>query len=128
MTRVLVVEDSVDVLSVLKIELEAVGYQVDAVTNGNEALLIADRTQPDVIVSDLGMPGMDGFDFIKRVRQTPRLAAVPAIALTGASMDRDIQQAIAFGFTTHLTKPVEASELVRQIEQLTARRLRRKAG
>ena len=128
MTRVLVVEDSVDVLSILRIELEAAGYQVDAVTNGNEALLIADRTQPDVIVSDLGMPGMDGFDFIKRVRQTPRLAAVPAIALTGASMDRDIQQAIAFGFTTHLTKPVEASELVRQIEQLTARRLRRKAG
>jgi CheY-like chemotaxis protein len=128
MTRVLLVEDSVDVLAVLQIELEGMGYQIDALTNGHDALLVAHRTRPDVIVSDLGMPGMDGFDFIKRVRQSPQLAAVPAIALTGASMDKDIQQALAFGFTTHLTKPVEAGELARQIERLTARRLRRKAS
>jgi two-component system CheB/CheR fusion protein len=128
MTRVLLVEDSVDVLSVLQFELEGMGYQVDAVTNGHEALLVAQRMRPDVIVSDLGMPGMDGFAFIQRVRQTPRLESVPAIALTGASLDKEIQQALACGFTAHLTKPVEASELASSIEQLTARRLRRKAG
>jgi|SRR5215468_11717815 len=128
MTRVLLVEDSVDVLSVLQIELEGMGYQIDAVTNGHDALLAVQRNRPDIIVSDLRMPEMDGFDLIKRLRQSPRLGAVPAIALTGASMEKDIEQALAFGFTAHLTKPVEAGELVKKIEQLTVRRLRRKAG
>ncbi|PYS40977.1 MAG: hypothetical protein DMG14_08825 [Acidobacteria bacterium] len=128
MTRVLLVEDSVDLLYVLQIELESLGYEVEAAANGDAALVAAQRRAPDVIVSDLGMPGMDGFDFIKRIRKTPGLGSVPAIALTGASMYSDVQQALAFGFTAHLTKPVEARELERRIEQLTARRLERKAG
>jgi CheY-like chemotaxis protein len=128
MTRILLVEDSADVLYVLKIELEAKEYVVDAVGDAHQALLAAERARPDVIVSDLGLPAMDGFDFIKRIRKTPRLASIPAIALTGASMDKDIQHALACGFTAHLTKPVESQELCRRIEHLTARRLHRKAG
>jgi two-component system response regulator MtrA len=128
MTRVLLVEDSADLLYILQIELESLGYEVEAVTNGDAALAAARRRHPDVIVSDLGMPGMDGFDFIKQIRKTPGLRSVPAIALTGASMSSDIQQALAFGFTAHLTKPVEPRELGRRIQQFTARRLERKAG
>jgi len=128
MTRVLIVEDSADVLSVLRMELEWVGYCVDAVTNGTDGLAIAQQTAPDVIVSDIGMPGMDGLEFIKRIRKIPGLARVPAIALTGAGLDKDINQALAFGFTTHIIKPVEAKDLCAQIEQLTAKRLLRKAG
>ena len=126
MTRVLLVEDSADVLYLFQFELESVGYEVDAVTDAAAALAAAERTRPDVIVSDLGLPVMDGFEFIKRVRKMPGLGAVPAIALTGASIDH-VEQAIAFGFTTHLTKPVEASELCNRIEQLCSLRLR-KAG
>jgi CheY-like chemotaxis protein len=128
MTRVLLVEDSVDVLFVLQVELEGMGYAVDAVPGAHEALVVAQRKRPDVIVSDLSMPGMDGFEFIRQIRKAPGLARVPAIALTGTSMDKDIQQALAFGFTAHLTKPIEASELGHRIQQLTAQRLRRKAG
>jgi CheY-like chemotaxis protein len=101
---------------------------VDDVADAHHALLVAEHTRPDLIVSDLGLPVMDGFDFIKRIRKIPRLASIPAIALTGASMDKDIQQALACGFTAHLTKPVEAQDLCNRIEQLTARRLQRKAG
>jgi CheY-like chemotaxis protein len=128
MTRVLLVEDSADVLNVLQIELEWMGYAVDAATDAGAALALAERQRPDVIVSDLGMPVIDGFEFIRRVREIPGLASVPAIALTGAGLDRDIQQALAFGFTAHLMKPVEAKELVNRIELLTAKRLQRKAG
>ncbi|OLE33109.1 MAG: hypothetical protein AUI36_28705 [Cyanobacteria bacterium 13_1_40CM_2_61_4] len=128
MTRVLLVEDSADVLDVLQIELEWMGYEIDATVDAKTALAAAERQHPDVIVSDLGMPGMDGFEFIRRIREIPGLASVPAIALTGASLDRDVQQALAFGFTAHLTKPVEAKELASRIELLTARRLQRKAG
>src|SRR5438105_2712452 len=128
MTRVLLVEDSADVLYLLRMELEDMGYEVDAEADAKAALAAAERQRPDVIVSDLGMPEMDGFQFILRIREIPGLALVPAIALTGASLDRDVQQALAFGFTAHITKPVEAKELANRIELLTARRLQRKAG
>src|SRR5262245_47485005 len=102
MTRVLLLEDSPDVLYVLQVELECLGYEVEAVMDGARALRAAKRRRPDVIVSDLGMPDMDGFEFIRRVRRSPSLASVPAIALTGVTLDRDIQQALASGFTSHL--------------------------
>jgi two-component system, chemotaxis family, CheB/CheR fusion protein len=128
MTRVLLVEDSEDVLYLLQIQLEWLNYTVDTATNAIAGLNLAQRVRPDVIVSDLKMPDVDGLEFIRRVRHNRSLATVPAIALTGASMGLDIQEALANGFTTHLTKPVEASELAKLIEQLTARRFQRKAG
>jgi two-component system, chemotaxis family, CheB/CheR fusion protein len=128
MTRVLLVEDSADVLCVLKLELEWMGYEVDTAADADAALDSAQSVRPDIIVSDLRMPGIDGFEFIKRIRAIPNLASVPAIALTGATLDRDIQQALAFGFSAHAIKPVEIADLAKQIEQLTSRRLKRKAG
>ena len=128
MTRVLLVEDSPDVLAVLQLELEWLGYQIDAASDATAAIDAARRVRPDIIISDLGMPGVDGFEFIRRVRGIPDLASIPAIALTGSTSDRNVQQALAFGFTAHVVKPVEIADLAKKIEQLTSRRLRRKAG
>ncbi len=128
MTRVLLVEDSADVLFVLQMELELFGYTVDALSDAPAALLTARSANPDIIVSDLGMPGMDGFEFIKRVREIPGFASIPAIALTGATLDQDVRQALAFGFTTHMTKPVEGADLDKRIQQLTARWAQLKAS
>jgi two-component system CheB/CheR fusion protein len=128
MTRVLLVEDSADVLYVIQLGLEWMGYEVLTATDADSAIKIAVRTPPDIIVSDLGLPGIDGFEFLRLIRQTSTLAAVPAIALTGAATDDDIQRALAAGFTAHMSKPVEAADLGKRIEQLTARRRKRKAG
>ena len=128
MTRVLLVEDSADVLLVMQLELESMGYEVDAAPDADAGLTAARNVRPDIIISDLRMPGVDGFEFIKRIRALPALASVPAIALTGTTLDRDVQQALAFGFTAHVVKPVEITELAQKIEQLTSRRLKRKAG
>jgi two-component system CheB/CheR fusion protein len=128
MTRVLIVEDSADVLYLLQLQLEWMGYAIDTATDANAGLEVAQRVRPDVIVSDLRMPEIDGLEFIRRVRRIRSLASIPAIALSGASLKADIEQAIANGFTAHLTKPVEASDLAKLIDQLTARRFQRKAG
>jgi two-component system CheB/CheR fusion protein len=128
MTRVLLVEDSADVLCVLQIELEWMGYIVDASTDATAALALARRARPDVIVSDLAMPGMDGLEFIQRIRELDGLASVPAIALTGASLDHTVRQALASGFTTYMTKPVDIADLDKRIQQLTARWLERRAS
>jgi two-component system CheB/CheR fusion protein len=119
MTRVLLVEDSADVLGVLQFELEWLGYQVDAVLDAAVALDIVRRTPPDVIVSDLYMPGMDGLEFIRQIREMPAMASVPAIALTGTAVDKDVRDALSTGFTTHLVKPVEPKELGDEIALLT---------
>jgi len=128
MTRVLLLEDCVDLLLVLQLELQSFGYEVDPMSDADHALVAAQRAVPDVIVSDLGLPGIGGLEFIRRVRNLAGLTSVPAIALTGSGMDKDIQQALAAGFTAHLTKPVEPAVLVNRIEQLTARRLTFKAS
>src|SRR2546427_13126096 len=81
-----------------------------------------------LLFRDLRMPDIDGLEFIRRVRHIQSLASVPAIALTGASSDSDVQQAICNGFTAHLVKPAEATELSKLIEQLAPRGAQRKAG
>jgi len=128
MTRLLLVEDSTDVLYVLQLELQGLGYTVDVAANARTGIEIARLSLPDVIISDLGLPEEDGFEFIKRIRKTKELATVPAIALTGFSEPRHVQQALALGFTAHLIKPVELDDLASLIEKLTTRRLERMAS
>ena len=104
------------------------GYVVDIATDASAGIDIASRNRPDIIVSDLRMPVIDGFEFIKCIRQVSYLEGVPAIALTGISAESELSRAIFSGFTTHLTKPVELGELIHLIEKLTATRVQRKAS
>jgi two-component system CheB/CheR fusion protein len=122
------VEDSADVLEVLQLGLEGLGHEVHAFTDAREALKVAPRLAPDAIVSDLRMPGLDGCEFMKRIRKKPNLISVPAVALTGTSREQEIQEALDCGFTTYMTKPVDANELAARIDQLTAALKLRKAS
>jgi two-component system CheB/CheR fusion protein len=128
MTRVLIVEDSADVLYILKTELEWLGFTVDLARDGENALQIAEQNPPDVIVSDVQMPGVDGIQFVKRLRDNPDLKSTPAIALTGSASAQTVDEALAAGFTIHLTKPVEINDLVQAIERLGEKKLQRNAG
>ena len=128
MTRVLLVDDSEDSLYLLRVELEAQGYTVDVATNATVAFETAKKNRPDVIVSDVQMPDVNGIEFIRRIRGIPKLANVPAIALTGYSLEKEVRAALASGFTAYLTKPVDPAELLRRIEQVVSVRLRHQAG
>src|SRR5215469_1727320 len=109
--RILLVEDYEDILFVMRAELEWMGYQVDAARNGAVALKVAAVTPPDLIISDVCMPDIDGLEFIRMVRENPTLASVPAIAVTGLSTEREIKEVLDHGFTDYLVKPVEPGEL-----------------
>jgi CheY-like chemotaxis protein len=85
------------------------------------ALETAPNFRPDVIVSDLQMPEMDGCELIRRLRDIPDLAAIRAIALTGRSMGEELALAISAGFNACLTKPVEGKTLIDAINQQAGR-------
>jgi PAS domain S-box-containing protein len=117
--RVLLVEDASDVLFLMKKELEWNGFVVYAARDGHSGLEIAKREVPDLIVSDIKMPGMDGYQFMEKLREIAPLASIPAIALTGFGMERDADQARSFGYTAHMVKPVDLEQLINLITSLT---------
>jgi CheY-like chemotaxis protein len=86
------------------------GYQ------GHTLLEAAKRTRPQVVVCDLGLPGLDGFGVAAALRQAPETAGVRLIALTGYGREEDRERALAAGFNVHLVKPVDPERLIRVIE------------
>jgi CheY-like chemotaxis protein len=111
--RVLVVEDERDTLDFLTRLLEGQGATVLAASNAHEALSIVRAESPDVLISDIGLPEMDGYDFIQQVRrgETPS-HGIPAIALTAYARTEDRMRALRAGFQAHMAKPVEPAELI----------------
>ncbi len=118
--RVLVVDDEADTLELLSVILEHSGASVTGVTSASAALAALDETRPDVIVSDIGMPGTDGNELLRIVRSlTPAQGgATPAIALTAYAADADRRLSLAAGFQIHMSKPIDPAELVAVVADL----------
>jgi CheY-like chemotaxis protein len=97
----------------------------DVVTaiSADEALALMERERPDVLVSDIGMPGVDGYEFLRRVRSMSHATAgrIPAIALTAFARSEDRTRALRAGFLVHVSKPVEPSELVATVASVAGR-------
>ena len=120
--RVLVVDDEAETRDLLKIMLTSHGAEVITSASAGEALTRLDNSKPDVLVSDIGMPVLDGYAFIKSMRALDSSQRdIPAIALTAYARAEDRMRALAAGFQMHVPKPVEASELVMVIASLTKR-------
>ncbi len=117
--RILLIEDSQDILALIQMNLETLGYSVIIARDGESGLEMAEREKPDLIVSDIKIPGIDGYELIRRIRMLPALASTPAVAMTGFGMRKDIEEALAAGYNAHLTKPVEIEELCAVIRKLT---------
>jgi PAS domain S-box-containing protein len=121
--RVLLVEDAPDTLEMLRVVFESRGYSTAACATPEEALRVAESGRFDIIVSDIGLPRIDGYELIARLRELPHLREVPALALTGYAAQRDAEAALAAGFDAHVPKPVDPAELAERMNQLTRRGL-----
>ncbi len=109
--RLLLVDDSLDTLDAFRTLLELEGAEVVVADNGTAALRLATTSRFDLILSDIGMPGMDGYELIARLRAHPSSAAIPAFALSGFSDQAGIAHALACGFDAYIDKPVTLSAL-----------------
>jgi len=121
--HVLAVDDEQDALTLVRELLEAAGARMTTARSANEALAKLDAEAPDVVVADLGMPVMDGFGFIARVRRhvDARVREVPAAALTAYARSEDRMKALQAGFQIHLAKPIDPAELVTTVAALAKR-------
>jgi CheY-like chemotaxis protein/anti-sigma regulatory factor (Ser/Thr protein kinase) len=120
--NILVVEDDEDARELLAVVLEQQGATVQAVGSAPEALAVLDRMTPDVLMSDIGLPTIDGYELIKAVRKRERAGAVlPAVALTAYARREDRRLALEAGFHAHVAKPVDPLELVTVVANLARR-------
>ncbi|MGG6264513.1 response regulator [Leptolyngbya sp. AN03gr2] len=115
--NIFIVDDDPDTRDLLRFMLEGEGAIVTVATNAKEALSLLEKELPAVLVSDVAMPEMDGFQLIEQVRELPQGEELPAIALTAYAREEDRMQAITSGFNDYLTKPVDPLELMRLIQR-----------
>jgi PAS domain S-box-containing protein len=116
--RVLALDDDTDSVDVVKRILSTRGAEVRIAFSVSEAMTILRTFTPDVILSDIGMPGQDGYDFIRQLREHSFFAGIPAVALTALARSEDRTRALDAGFQSHIAKPLSAVEVVSVVRSL----------
>ncbi|HEX8184622.1 MAG TPA: ATP-binding protein, partial [Blastocatellia bacterium] len=116
---VVVIEDSRDTLNMLKLWLDDYGCKTFLATDATEGIRLVGESRPDLIISDIGLPGIDGYEFMRKLRQMPGFEYVPAIALTGYARNEDRELAMAAGYNAHIAKPAEVNQLLALMKTLT---------
>jgi CheY-like chemotaxis protein len=111
--RILVVDDNADAADSLTMVLGFDGHEVLAVYTGLQALEQAERFKPDVMLIDIGLPDLDGYEVARRIRAVPAFQSICLVAVTGYGQDADKDRARAAGFSEHLVKPIEFPSLDR---------------
>lgn len=121
MTRILLVEDNDMNSDMLSRRLERKGYQVISALNGLEGIQLALSEQPDLILMDMGLPLLDGWQATQQLKQTPQTRSIPILSLTAHAMMGDRKRALEAGCDEYETKPVNLPRLLTKIETLLAK-------
>lgn len=123
-TRILIAEDHPASLELMRYLLTASGYEVLTAADGEEALAVMRAERPDLLICDLQMPKIDGYEVLRQVREDPGLRHIPVIAVTAFSMVGDRERVLAAGFDDYQSKPIEPENIISQMEQHLAVSLR----
>jgi CheY-like chemotaxis protein len=120
---ILIIEDNEDNMTLMDYLLAAGGYTPLLATSGAQGVRIATQHEPDLILLDIQMPQMDGYEVAGAMRRTPALASVSIVAVTAFAMVGDQERIIAAGFEGYLTKPITPETFVHDVEQFLPRQL-----
>jgi len=118
MRTVLIVEDNAVNRELLRELLEMRGYDVVEACDGEQALKKLAEIQPEILLMDLNMPVLDGYETVRRIRQTPSFASLPVLAVTAYAMRGDREKILNSGFDGYLSKPIQSVELYRELENV----------
>ena len=120
MPRILAVDDEPNIVRLIQVNLERQGYQVETANNGAQALEKIRLSRPDLLVSDVMMPEMDGFELLSSIRRDPALEDLPVIMLTAKAQDRDVMEGYKRGADIYLAKPFNPLELITFVKRILA--------
>jgi CheY-like chemotaxis protein len=118
MKTILIAEDNAVNRELLRELLELRSYTVVEACDGSEALLRIEESKPDAVLLDLGMPVLDGFGTISKLRKNPSFASLPVLAVTAYAMQGDRQRVLDSGFDGYLSKPIDPAALDQELERL----------
>lgn len=115
--KILIVDDDISG-RLLEYNLEKEGYEVYSATNGKEAIVKAEKAKPDLIITDIMMPRMDGFEFLERLRSDKKTRAIPVVFVTARGQASDIKNGLKLGVDAYITKPFDTQDLLKKIKYL----------
>ena len=124
MARILLIEDNPDNLDLMSYLLAAYGHTVSTAEDGESGIAAAKRSPPDLIACDIHLPGVDGYDVARALKDDPSLAAVPVIAVTALAMVGDRERILAAGFDGYITKPIDPQRVVGELDAYLPANLR----
>lgn len=116
--KILVVDDEVYILHILDFSLGAEGFDVITATDGEEALAKAQREKPDLIILDVMMPRLDGYETCRRLKSDPGTKDIPVLLLTARGRDEDRQRGIESGADDYITKPFSPNKLINRVSDI----------
>ncbi len=116
--RILVVEDNPLNLKLVRDVLTASGYDIVEAQTGEEGVRLAGECDPDLVLMDLQLPGIDGYEALRRIREAGRVDGVPVVAVTAFAMREDRERTAAAGFDGYLSKPISVRDLPSQVDAL----------
>jgi len=119
--RILFVEDDMDTYELVQFLMGRNGYEVFLAVNGRDGVSAAIKQKPDLILMDLSLPEMDGWNATKKIKSNPATKNIPVIALTAHALVSDRKRALDAGCDDYITKPIDMVELVRMVEQVLKR-------
>lgn len=119
--KIFIIDDEMDLVETLSFRLKASGYDVDSASNGKTGLEKIEVEKPDLILLDLMMPGIDGYEVCKRLKDNKDLKKIPVIMLTAKGQDSDVDLGKSMGADDYITKPFEASELMEKIKNFLSK-------
>ncbi len=122
--HILVVEDNLDNYELVRFILERNGYDTFLAVNGQDGVAAARLQQPDLILMDLSLPGLDGWDATFQIKSDPRTKDIPLLALTAHTLPSDRKRALEVGVDGYLTKPFELSDLVEAVNEAIQKKRR----
>lgn len=114
--KVLVIDDENDILLIIKSALHEEGYDVTTANNGYDGLALAEDASPDLIILDIMMPEMDGFEVLQQLKENEKTAQIPVVILTGMSSKDKIREALNKGIDYYIVKPFEYQDLVSKVK------------
>ena len=115
--RILVIEDTEDNRQIVRDLLESAGYELIEALDGLEGVAAAEREHPDLILMDIQLPGIDGYEALRLIRDDPRVGDVPVVAVTAFAMREDRERAAREGFDGYLGKPISVRALMAQVSE-----------